>query len=128
MQLKTTIHPFKAASRVSASSGLKSRSWTKSSLSRIILCIRAIQAVMTAVSEHIVDMDSGASLYFVRISYNDFPVVRPVAVSFTFRKISYPETCDSEYHESPLDKLTTMEEIVNGSMMTSSTKTIKRVA
>jgi len=88
MQLNTTMHPVKAASSVSASSGRESRSCTKSSLLRITLCMRAMQAVMMVVSEQIVEIDNGASLYLVRMSYRDLPVDSPVAVSLTFHTVS----------------------------------------
>jgi hypothetical protein len=47
------------------------------------------QALITVVSEEIVTMDSGESLYFCRKSYNAFAVVKQVAVSLTFQMISH---------------------------------------
>lgn len=43
---------------------------------------------MMVVSEQIVEIDNGASLYLVRMSYRDLPVDSPVAVSLTFHTVS----------------------------------------
>src|SRR5271156_983104 len=43
------------------------------------------EALITVVSEQMVTMGNGESLYLFRISYNDFAVDKQVAVSLTFQ-------------------------------------------